>query len=124
MLRLPAAVDQSAFFGVVLYPEVRVDLLLHLFHVRDDTHDAVLPTKRFQGIEHDVERLFIERAESLVEEEEVLMGLGDLLDIIGQCQRERQRGLEGLPPGEGFHASHLSSVQEIPYLKIVILRDL
>lgn len=82
---MPTAVDKAAALGVVLYPEVNVDLLLHLFHVRDNADDPVLGAKRFEGVEHDVERLFVERAESLVQEEEVLVGTGDFLDVVGQC---------------------------------------
>lgn len=65
-------VNQAPSLGVVLYREVRIDFLLHLLHVRDDPDDAVLLAERFQGIEDDIERLFIQRPESLIQEKEVL----------------------------------------------------
>ena len=65
------------------------DPLLDLAHVRDDADQPPLGLEAGQGREHRVERLIVERAEALVEEERLdprVLAEASVSDRLGKCE--------------------------------------
>src|SRR5215213_8640474 len=77
------------------------DSLAQLGDMGDDADGAAALAQLVEHVEHLVERVLVERAEALVDEQRLqaaAAGLGG--DDVGEPEREREAGEEGLAAGE------------------------
>src|SRR5690554_7830277 len=94
--------------------------LLHFLHMRNQSHRAILLAQGLQCIKDHRQGFLVERAKAFVQKEEVLIRSGNLLNIVGQGQSQAQRSLKSLSPRQGFNTTHLTAVQKVSYLKVVV----
>ena len=85
------------------------DAGLHLGDVADDADDPTAVAEAVEGVHHVVERVGVERAEALVDEEGVeVRATGLLGDDVGQPEGQRQRHHEGLAARQGGRVAGLA----------------
>src|SRR5205823_828941 len=77
--------------------------------------------ERFDGAGHRLERLGVQRAEALVDEQAVERHRGGgALHLLAELERERQRGEERLATGERVCASLLAGVVVVDDVEAVL----
>jgi DHA2 family methylenomycin A resistance protein-like MFS transporter len=93
--------DEVAAGGVLAHVELSGDPLAELGDVADDADDAASLAQPVEDVHHLVEGVRVEAAEPLVDEQGLEARAPRLgTDHVGQAEREREAGQEGLAPGQ------------------------
>src|SRR5205085_11161916 len=115
---------QPAAARRLLHLDARRKADRELLHVRDRADHASVAAELLDRVDDDLERLRIEGAESLVEEEGVdarLLRDGERPHLLGKRERQRERREERLPSRERADAPSLLAVPRVDDEELVAL---